>query len=151
MTQDVVGSLASLIDFLSKFDETKAHIIASQREFLLAIRSALDVFIQVLSTKKTEPDPMVQVLVIFRSMMDYLIAKFPVSDDALSRQAKLDALKSILQMLEKEEIELKNSLQPDEEVQLRLDVIRSIKKMVEKEIEKVSQPSKKRVRKVEVE
>lgn len=150
MTQDVAGSLSSLVEFLSKFEETKAHIIVSQREFLLAVRSALDVLIQALSSKKAEPNPIVNLLVIGRSIVDYLIARIPPADETISRTAKLDALKSILNMLEKEEIELQNALQ-SEEVQLRLDAVRAIKKMVEKEIEKVSQPPKKRVRKVEVE
>lgn len=148
--QEQTGSLSSLIEFLSRFEETKAHIIVSQREFLLAVRSALDIIIQALTARKPEPDPLAQIFVIGRSMLDYLIAKIPPAQEAISRAAKLEALRSILNMLEREEVELKNAM-PSEDIQLRIEAVAAIKKMVEKEIEKASQNQKERVKKVEIE
>ena len=139
MTDERPVGLADLIEFLSRFEETKTHLILSQREFLLAVRSVIDIIVQAIEARRPEGDPVAQILVIGRSIVDYLIAKLPSSQDAVSRTARLEALRSVLKMLEREEVEL------------RLDAIRAIKRMVESQIEATSKPSGRRVKKVEIE
>jgi len=150
MTEERTRSVADIIEFLSKFEETKSHLFVSQREFLLAVRSVIDIIVRAVESRRAEPDPIAQILVIGRSIVDYLIAKIPPAHEAVSRAAKLEALRSVLGMLEREEVELQNRL-PSDEVELRIEAVRAIKRMVEKEIETASKPPNERVKKVEIE
>lgn len=143
-----------LAEFLSQLVEAKGHLLNSQREFLLAMRSVLDVLLKMSKGREFDAleDGGASVLLILRTMIDYLLSKVPDSEGA-STKSRLDALASVMEVLDSEEKRL-SAFAEDELTAAKLEAICSIRKVIGHEIKRTRAQAQKesspRIRKVAV-
>lgn len=144
-----------LTDFISQFADAKGHFFKSQREFLLAMRSVVDVLAKASRGRGLDPfdDGATNVLLILRTVIDYLLAKFPDDTPGASAESKLEALRSVVEVLEAEERRLLPFAE-DEIVSAKIEAIHAIAELVRREMDQIRSEAeaekKTRIRKVTI-
>ncbi|MDP8255759.1 MAG: hypothetical protein P9M14_08420 [Candidatus Alcyoniella australis] len=146
---------ARLRELLNEFDEAKGHFEAGQRELLMGFRSIVDVLIR-FAQEGDEEMLRLNVLILIRSGLDFLIAKTPPEEPAQTDEVMIEAYSAILEVLSDEERRIKTHPEALEGDAEKLEALEAIRRVLQVERERASKraddpDAHKRIRKVEIE
>jgi len=149
------GGYQRLREFLKEFDEAKGHFEASQRELLMGFRAIFEVLIR-FAEESEEETVRLNVLILIRSALDYLIAKTPPAEPAQADQVLIEAYGAILEVLNDEEDRIRTKEEPMRGDDEKLDAIDAIRRVLvieqDKALERTEDPdAHARIRKVTIE
>jgi hypothetical protein len=151
--------IGSIPEFFAAFDKAKGHLHRSEREFLLAFREALGVFIALGEQTSREALGLpLHILRIMVAAVDVAVAALPDSpaDDESVRRTKATALNQLIMVLDDEIIRTMEKIADPTDL-AKVEALQSLVKYLEAELKRLSddtvaaQQRRQRITRIDVE